>query len=131
MNRSESLFVKGKTLHPGPFNCDSANVIYLLTCDLCPSTFYIGQTDKAFRLRFNNHKSSINLNRPGFPVAKHFNSPGHSLSNLNFAIIEGNFKSPARRLIRETELIISLGTNKADSLNKDIAFLSNLQYFKQ
>ncbi|KAJ8031859.1 hypothetical protein HOLleu_25199 [Holothuria leucospilota] len=87
MNRRESLFVKGKTLHPGNFKCDSVNVIYLFTCDLCPSTFYIGQTDKAFRLRFSNHKSRINLNRPGFPVAKHFNSPGHNLSNLNFAII--------------------------------------------
>ena len=130
MDRSTSLSVKGKILHPGPFNCDSSNVIYLLTCDRCPSVFYIGQTDKAFRLRFNNHKSSIHLNKPGFPVAKHFNSSGHNLSNLKFAIIEGNFKSPARRLLRETELIISLGTNKADSLNKDIAFLSDLKYFK-
>ncbi|KAJ8044033.1 hypothetical protein HOLleu_11376 [Holothuria leucospilota] len=101
MNRSESLFVKGKTRHPGPFNCSSANVIYLLTCNLCPSTFYIGQTNKAFRLRFNNHKSSINLNRSGFPVAKHFNSPNHNLSNL-----KGSRQSPQSANQSECALLL-------------------------
>ena len=39
------------------FDCNSQGVIYLITCGKC-SKQYVGNT--TFRLRFNNHKSSIN-----------------------------------------------------------------------
>ena len=44
------------------FDCDSAGVIYLLTCKRC-SKIYVGSTVTSFRKRFNNHK--INLKRFG------------------------------------------------------------------
>ena len=40
------------------FDCDSAGVIYLLTCRRC-SKIYVGSTVTSFRKRFNNHKSSL------------------------------------------------------------------------
>ena len=41
------------------FDCNSQGVIYLITCGKC-SKQYVGSTITTFRLRFNNHKSSIN-----------------------------------------------------------------------
>ena len=40
------------------FDCDSAEVIYLLNCKRC-SKIYVGNTVTSFRKRFNNHKSSL------------------------------------------------------------------------
>ena len=40
-------------------NCNSRNVIYLITCSKCKIQ-YFGSTTTAFRTRFNNHKSRVN-----------------------------------------------------------------------
>ena len=34
---------------------DSANVVYLIHCKKCPEAQYIGETERNFRFRFNNH----------------------------------------------------------------------------
>ena len=51
------------TLRVGPtittfFYCDSDGVVYLITCKKC-GLQYVGNTVTSFRLRFNNHKSSM------------------------------------------------------------------------
>ena len=40
------------------FDCDSQGVVYLITCKRCGKQ-YVGSTTTPFRLRFNNHKSSL------------------------------------------------------------------------
>ena len=40
------------------FDCDSQGVVYLITCKRCCKQ-YVGSTITPFRLRFNNHKSSL------------------------------------------------------------------------
>ena len=42
------------------FDCDSEGVVYLISCKSC-GLQYVGNTITAFRLRFNNHNSSLNL----------------------------------------------------------------------
>ena len=42
------------------FNCNSKNVIYLLTCRICQKQ-YVGSTTTKFRSRFNQNKSNFNL----------------------------------------------------------------------
>ena len=42
------------------FNCNSRNVVYLLTCKICEKQ-YVGSTVTKFRSRFNQYKSNINL----------------------------------------------------------------------
>ena len=42
------------------FNCNSRNVVYLLTCKICEKR-YVGCTITKFRSRFNQYKSNINL----------------------------------------------------------------------
>ena len=41
------------------FDCDSEGVIYFISCNSC-GLQYVGSTITSFRLRFNNHKSSLN-----------------------------------------------------------------------
>ena len=40
-------------------NCNSKNVVYLITCKKC-GIQYVGSTTTAFRTRFNNHTSRVN-----------------------------------------------------------------------
>ena len=93
MLTSKTVSVPGSNvkLYPGNFNCNSSNVTYFLTCTRCSMGNYIGETKTPFRLRFNNHKSSIRRHLSGLPVSEHFNSPNHSLSDLRFAILRGNY----------------------------------------
>ena len=66
-------------------NCNSSNVVYLITCKNC-SLQYVGSTITKFRLRFNNHKSRIRRNEMLGQAEKeaddllyrHFCSDGHS-----------------------------------------------------
>ena len=46
------------------FDCGSKGVIYLISCKSC-GLQYAGNTLTPFRLRFNNHKSSLNKYRRG------------------------------------------------------------------
>ena len=65
------------------FDCNSQGVIYLITCGKC-SKQYVGSTITTFRLRFNNHKSSINRfskgqrGLSGQHLYEHFFEEGHS-----------------------------------------------------
>ena len=58
--------------HPGNYNCDSSNIVYLLMCNKCNYGNYVGETSTKFRLRMNNHKKSIRDNHKGLPVAVHY-----------------------------------------------------------
>jgi hypothetical protein len=62
------------------FNCNSKNVIYLITCKKCQIR-YVGQTSRSLKERLNNHRSDIRLNK-NTAVAKHFNSPQHNVQHL-------------------------------------------------
>ena len=71
------------------FDCDSTEVIYLLSCKKCKK-FYIGSTTDSFRRRFKNHKSCLNRYGRGqreMPVEHsyvYFLSDGHdSLIDLS------------------------------------------------
>ena len=58
-------------------NCDSVNVVYLITCDLCRKQ-YVGQTKNQLRIRTVCHKYDIR-HEVDTLVANNFNLPGHSL----------------------------------------------------
>ena len=120
----------GVTLIPGFFNCDSANVVYYFYCLKCPGVTYVGETSDRFRLRFNNHKHSIRHNKIGFPVAAHFNSPNHSISDLRFFILAGNFPSADKRKQFELKTILKLRSH-ITGLNRDLSILSNYSWVQQ
>ena len=91
-----------KIIHEGPYfrctnnnrrfrirenlNCESLNVIYVITCDVCQKQ-YVGHTTQKLADRVNNHMSCIRT-RKHTPVSLHFNLPGHSINNLKICPIE-------------------------------------------
>ena len=86
------------------FNCDSSGVVYLLSCKKCMKS-YVGSTINTFRLRFNNHKSSLKRygkgqhNIPGEHLYAHFFTEGHEgLSDITVNIIDRlDVKNPTER----------------------------------
>ena len=109
--------------------CDSENVVYCISCSRCPHATYIGETGTKFRLRFNNHRSSIK-HKYSLPVAEHFNSSNHSLDDLKFCIIGTNFKDREARKLTEMKFIINTRSFET-GLNKDLGWLSNFTFYKR
>ena len=52
---------KGYSINYG-LNCNSCNVVYLITCGKCGFQ-YVGSTTTKIRLRFNNHKARLKKTR--------------------------------------------------------------------
>jgi hypothetical protein len=105
-----------------PLTCSSANVIYVLWCDLCWNTQYVGETMTPLKKRFYQHYQDIRTNK-GTLVTRHFNLPGHGLDNLRVVPVEKVLCAPenhTRRLQRETfwmnkmRTIYPLGLNTKD-----------------
>ena len=70
-------------------NCESHNIIYLLSCDKFYKSQYLGQTKLSMRLRFDQHRSDIrHHSRKESLETKHFNSFGHTLNNMKCLVIE-------------------------------------------
>lgn len=62
------------------FNCNSTNLIYLITCSKCNKA-YVGQTSNKLKERLNNHRSNIRLKKLT-AISIHFNEPRHSERDL-------------------------------------------------
>ena len=85
---------KGLTYHIRQpiLNCNSTNVVYLLSCKTC-GVQYVGSCITKFRLIFNNYKS---CNRRHFEqvvpqqsLQSHFDTPGHNrISDFSFTLID-------------------------------------------
>ena len=69
----KSYFIRGQ------FNCESINVIYLITCSKCLE-WYVGSPVK-FKIRFRIHKSDIETKKERYESAKHFNSKSYYDTN--------------------------------------------------
>ena len=103
-------------------DCDSENVIYLITCNLCKKQ-YVGQTQNRLRIRLVCHKYSIR-HEENVPVANHFNLPGHSLEE-HFEIVPieqtpilgTKAETDLLRLERESFWIRTLETKKPFGIN--------------
>ena len=72
--------------------CKSSWLIYLITCKKCTKQ-YIGKTETALNLRFNNTRSEIkkkNHNTKGgksLPYVSHFNLQQHSVDYISFSCL--------------------------------------------
>ncbi len=78
--------VTGRTYHaPVGANCQSNNLIYLITCKKCHAQ-YVGETYRTLGDRIYEHLYSIRKNGDT-PVAEHFNSHGHSINDVQVEVI--------------------------------------------
>lgn len=82
---------------------------------------YLGQTETAFRLRFN-HKSHINFLR-GLPLSKHMKPQHHSFEKVTVTILETGFKSNYDREHRESYVMHKFDAGR-NGINKSRGTLS-------
>ena len=115
-------------IQPPNLTCDSSNIIYLIFCNKCNNSKYIGETQTPFRFRFNNHKLTIRQTSPYTPIARHFNQPEHTLDNMKCILIDNNFATTQIRKQKEIKWIIKLNTLK-NGLNTDLGILNTYKYF--
>ena len=111
---------KGSTTIRERFTCRSENLVYCIFCRRCAHERYIGETGRSLRERFGEQLRNVQKNTPGFPVAEHFNSVGHSLSDMVVRLCTG---SNLRRKQLEMEIIFRLGSFQPLGLNNVFHFL--------
>ncbi len=68
-------------------NCESKNVIYLLSCKKC-GIQYVGETMQTVRERFNQHRNSVLKKKYSTLLVSHFNQAGHSTNDMAIRILE-------------------------------------------
>jgi hypothetical protein len=100
----------------GKFNCNSKNIIYVISCEFCHKQ-YVGQTNQSLKNRLNNHRSNINCNIPT-AVGLHFNQPGHKISHLKIMpIYLLNTDAKLERLMKEKSFMLLFETFYPKGIN--------------
>lgn len=97
------------------FSCNNFNLVYAITCTVCPKV-YIGETGRTLDTRFREHLADVRHNRNS-PVAKHFNSVGHSVAAIRVRGLWQMRGTTIDRKLMESHLIRRLGTYTPDGLN--------------
>lgn len=69
------------------FRCTASNLVYCISCHRCQhgQLLYIGETGRSLGSRFGEHlrMRSVHKNKPGFPVAQHFNLPDYIINDMH------------------------------------------------
>lgn len=101
-------------------SCDTNNIIYMLFCNKCQHSQYIGETRNSLKKRFALHRTDIKKDA-GTAVTKHFNLPNHTLQNLRaFPIQKVLTDDHNQRREIETKWINAMKTRKPNGLNTKI-----------
>ena len=101
--------------------CQTKNVIYLLTCSICQKQ-YVGETKRAFCVRYKEHSKDIEFNQDK-PIVHHVLSHKELEAKIIPQIIEVVKRDPdlesttAFRRQREAHWIYSLRTLAPEGLN--------------
>ena len=112
----QSNITKQKYKITHAINCNTQNLIYLIQCKKCPAQ-YIGETKNDINYRLTRHRSSHKTQKEE-PVAKHFNSRGHTIGDLTIMGIEIiTNKRDITRHLRESHWIDVLKTTYPPGLN--------------
>ena len=97
-------------------DCNTENVIYCLQCGKC-NQIYIGQTSRALKDRFSEHKTSVRTNQKN-TIGDHFNGPGHNLGHMKIFGIEKVFQATTQNLEKRKSMFISKFQAEYRGLNK-------------
>ena len=107
------------------FTCTSANVIYCITCTLCPK-LYIGETGRRLGDRFREHLRDVEIDDKNASklVARHFNLPNPSMQHMavcGLSLHQGSAEScktlEKSLFFKSALLILTLSTNGFHSTN--------------
>jgi hypothetical protein len=88
----------------GSFNCQSYNIIYLMTCDIC-NIQYIGESSNTMNTRCRGHESAIRTDQL-HPVAKHYNKNNHTPTSYTITAIDQEANKNKRLRLEESWMIL-------------------------
>ena len=71
----------------GELNCQTKGIIYCITCKKCLIQ-YVGTSKHTAQTRLSQHAGYIRNKNLSQPTGRHFNSRGHTLSDMSFVILE-------------------------------------------
>ena len=91
-------------------DCLTRNIVYCITCNKCGKQ-YIGESEKTLRERTKQHIGYIRNKMMEKTTGEHFNSYGHSLSDMKVTVLEKIRSSdPMMRKQKEKEFILKFNT---------------------
>ena len=112
--------ITGRCYKRPPYTCNTRNVVYLITCNLCGKQ-YVGETYRAFRVRMSEHERYVKNKKLKQATGLHFNTSGHKLGHMNFEVIYCLWKKPIKddpvRIENEIKWMEQLRTFKPEGLN--------------
>ena len=89
--------------------CMHVFLVYCIACSRC-GMLYIGETGRQLRTRFGEHRRAVSANDANQPVARHFNSGCHYISDMKIRALCPISGSNESRKRQEMRLISKLGT---------------------
>ena len=96
--------------------CKTTNIIYCISCLKCRMQ-YIGESERSLQERFSEHKAYVVNKHLTKATGAHYNTPGHSVSDMQVSILEKIYSTdPLIRKERE-ELFIRKFNTKYKGLN--------------
>ena len=99
-------------------NCQTKEIVYSITCKKC-SVQYIGTSKKSLQDRFANHRGYVTNKDFSQATGRHFNSRGHSISDMTVVIVEKVYsEDEILRKERESHFIRKFNS-KFKGLNTD------------
>ncbi len=104
------------------FTCTSTHLIYCISCSRCGMP-YIGETGRQLRTRFGEHRHAVSANDANQPVARHFNSGSHCISDMKIRALCPISGSNDSRKRQEMRLISKLGTVHPLGINERFSFI--------
>ena len=97
--------------------CKSSDLVYVIACKRCGKQ-YVGETEQALHERMNSHRSDIRKKTKEKPVAAHFCSDGHTLSDFSVVVVDQLHQGdPVLRKNRESRWIRLLQTEAPKGIN--------------
>ena len=97
--------------------CNTPNVIYCISCNHCGEQ-YIGETHRPLKDRFGEHRGYVNRKEVKKATGNHFNSSGHSISDMRIQIVEKMFTRDIFFRKQREHFYINKFDTKRNGLNK-------------
>lgn len=99
----------------GYIDCNSANIIYMITCNRCRLQ-YIGQTSNSLSRRYTEHINSIRR-KDDVSLSNHYHAGQHCINDLTIVGLETNARPLTTRLKLESAYIRIFETVHPKGLN--------------
>ena len=100
------------------YDCNTENIIYCIECKVprCKHIQYIGKTSDPLKVRFGAHRSDVNSQKDK-AISNHFNSPGHSISDMTITNVEKIYNKNPLFLREKEKFYMKLFNTRLGGLN--------------